>query len=310
MCLWNWIWRSRTRTDTPADRQNRVRQKLLNFDRKRSLEVQQKLVRALSDSQLMKLDFFGVSLPISLKTTERTELQIRRHDVGCIELNSGQSDVDASKSLDVKVVLYEMSRVHHKILGWLVNKCTGYYEYGPFHAALVIDDIILDWGPSHLIIPRRDAGKVSWVLEANISSFIATAHAYPASPSRADVSTAARRRVKSDHAEEEREEVGCVADKRERQMREKEGLLDEVLATVVRYNTQYTYGPLKCNCQQFVKECLASLGFRGKKITFARTNYCEKECIEDNSLIRWTWFRLKAAIIIIIILFYLIFVAF
>ena len=287
MHLWNWIWRRRARTDTSAgERQNRVRQKLLNFDRKRSLEVQEKLVRALSDPQVMKVDFFGASLPIPKNTTERTELQIKRHDVESIEFNSGRH---AANPLDVKVVLYEMSRIHHKILGWLVNKFTGYYEYGPFHAALVIDGVVLDWGPSHLIIPRRDAGMISWALEANISGFIPT----PAFP---DVSTASRRRVKSDHAEEEREEAGYVADKRERQMRGKERLLDEMLAIVVRYNTQYTYGPLKCNCQQFVKECLVCLGFRDKKIAFARTKYCEKESIEDNSLIRRSWFRLKAAI--------------
>ena len=129
-------------------------------------------------------------------------------------------------------------------------------EYGPLHASLIVDDTVLEWNTSSLIIPHyttprtpvmkmaiepsrmqeSDSGSGTQALETSV-------HTLPASP---DVP---RKKKLCD-------EIDLVFDI----TASKHAIISKLIAVAVNYNRFNFYNVFTRNCQNFVRDAMAKIG--------------------------------------------------
>ncbi len=172
---------------------------------------------------------------------------------------------DRVKSLDVELLLYELkggawqtiARYFHEF----VKECT----YGPYHAALKIGNLILEWDTDSLIIPYEgEPEDFTAVKEPAATTLIFRANVHEtAGQSEIDIPTRGGAEATTKGFQEHANHLLDIT-------AEKEYLLDALADVIVRYNTKFDYGTFSCNCQYFVAETLSALGVEDKAEHFRR----------------------------------------
>lgn len=174
---------------------------------------------------------------------------------GCVErLDDAIAPV---RQLRVKLVLYEINESEFKTEVARLFHQVHKFTFGPFHAAIQIGNIIIEWGPNSVIIPRvlegpqheMDANKTNPILIADI-------HEPGETPCQEAVNSIA---VGMDRDETQRAFDRTIEEVVEL-TKEKECLINELVALIVRYNTKFHFGVLSNNCHHFVVDVLSVLG--------------------------------------------------
>lgn len=121
-------------------------------------------------------------------------------------------------------------------------------EYGPLHAAVIVGDVVVEWGTEELVEPRHDLNYVTEFL--------------------ANVADQGEWQERQEHIQagisladrqgdiEEKLHIVCKS------MEEKSKMIDKLVDLIVEYNSSKKYHLFKCNCQHFVHEALATLGIK------------------------------------------------
>ena len=238
-------------------------------------EIRQ-LALDLSDHERMKERWFGHLLKITDQAVEHVKNEAsdfekaggfhnqseRRKSGGRI-----RSGLQPVQSLEVRLLLYELKdeTVLHSVAK-VLSRYMDNFMYGPFHAALQIGDVILDWGPGSLVVPRfqvpasecetQDAANPQPIFDASVhirsSDPVVVVNDIPLRTG----------------AERTREffinQIKIAVDISQ----EKKSLIDEVVLMAVKYNTKFDFGLFSCNCQYFVVDVLSSLGITDPENTF------------------------------------------
>ena len=127
------------------------------------------------------------------------------------------------------------------------------FEYGPMHVALIIEDIVLEWGDKSLVIPTS-VSPADGTTTGRIPKLKVRVQPYgrlyrSAEANVAELSATLGTRV--DYARQKEIFVGIAA------VHEK--LIRQLVRVIVRYNTGYYYSVRSRNCQRFVKDALKAL---------------------------------------------------
>ena len=176
--------------------------------------------------------------------------------------------VSPVRRLKVKLILYEVNTDQLKAkMAQFVHDYFHEFTFGPFHAAIHIDNVVLEWGPSSLVIP-----KISDVQPHKMSEELSTTPVLVTDLHENKVPRDVFSEIKVGAGKESTEEaLGRVINEVIDLTLEKECLIDELAEVVFRYNTKQHYGVLTNNCHHFVVDVLSVLGitdhmeaFKGK----------------------------------------------
>lgn len=120
-------------------------------------------------------------------------------------------------------------------------------EYGPYHAGLIVDEVVLEWNDSSLVIPRGSTMNTGSVYQENVSK-------------RSRLVAVADEKIKDvsskKHDIENKFQVLWSA------ATAKAKVIDELVKVIVQYNTQKQYSVFGCNCQHFVSDAMKALEIR------------------------------------------------
>ena len=172
--------------------------------------------------------------------------------------------VDRVEKLEVKLLLYQLGDDGMlQAIATAFNRYLHTFTYGPHHAALLIGDVLLDWNDSSLVIPTviPDEDDDTLILAASI-------HEERDQQGAAAVVGETPIQAGAEHMgevfEQQIQKVGEIS-------QEKQYLINELVATAVKYNQKYDYGTFSNNCQHFIVDVLLVLGitdpaeaFKGK----------------------------------------------
>ena len=139
-----------------------------------------------------------------------------------------------------------------------VNRYVKKFQYGPFHAALQIGDVLLEWNTMGVVFPER----VTDSRELDHCVFMGDVHdrnELTATGKCGQTSVLADAETTAAGYEQQLTSVIELGESREL-------LLDELARVVVLYNQKYKFGVLRCNCQHFVADVLEVLGIPNKSL--------------------------------------------
>ena len=161
------------------------------------------------------------------------------------------------RKLEVKLMLHELKDAHlvQQVANFVHNYVTS-FTFGPFHAAILIGDVLLEWRPNSLVIPRKIKHEV--LIKDEKAVLFTNLHEqedFPTVPLQYENGT-------------DEETVASSFENIIDITRVKEQLIDELADVVVRYNTKMHYGIFTSNCQHFVKDVLTILGITDPEKAF------------------------------------------
>lgn len=214
----------------------------------RSEEYQIGLAQELTDPQKIKEKFED------LLNIEEFEANIRQIDeVEATHSLEEQNQKDQQKHetarachLPVKLVLSKLRRAPPPLSRHITTLLR--IEYGPLHAGLIVGDISIEWSRHSLVVPALDpfAGDVQTHIDHEGEWLDVTKDAV------GKMSLANRQHLDIP------KKLEIIYNSRA----EKERLIDRLVDVIVKYNRCKKYGVFRCNCQDFVKDALQSLGIR------------------------------------------------
>lgn len=116
-------------------------------------------------------------------------------------------------------------------------------EFGPLHAALIIDNIILEWDDTSLIMPST--AEKEWVFQTRLEG-------------RYD-------KITQDMKPEMKDSARKMDLKRQIEQvfevtKEKQKAINHLIEVIIHYNESYEYNVLTRNCQHFVIDAMKALG--------------------------------------------------
>ena len=159
------------------------------------------------------------------------------------------------RKLEVHLLLFELHDEHLKReLAHFFNKYVRRFTFGPYHAALKIGSIILEWDETSLIIPHA-ASDYTTEASGRILLFEGNVHDSD-SQSESRIQPIPVRAGAETTLEGFTMQINHILDITE----EKDTLLDELADVVVMYNTKFQYGLFGCNCHHFAVDVLQALG--------------------------------------------------
>ena len=173
--------------------------------------------------------------------------------------DSEQRMVEHIRMLEVKLILHELNDTNLvQTVAGFAHKFVSSFTFGPFHASILIGDVLLEWRPNSLVIPRRikavHDGDNRAVLFANLHETSFDSH-LPSVPLQYEEGV-------------NQETIASSFEKIKDITREKEYLINELVDVVVRYNSKMTYGIFTNNCQHFVRDVLTVLGITDPEKAF------------------------------------------
>ena len=128
------------------------------------------------------------------------------------------------------------------------------FIYGPFHVALLVDDVVVEWSNTSLVIPYRSKDPRP-IIAANIGE--------PPEPCAQLEASLRNPALLQSYLSEAKQIVSTAENKIQ--------LIDQLCEMIALYNKKYTYGLFSNNCQHFAKDVLECLGmekdvelFKGK----------------------------------------------
>ena len=225
------------------------------------------LAKTLQDPKLIKGKYFGPILEIiedckaeaagDAKDYRVTQFRNRAEKQHAIErVDYGMQRV---QDIHVKLLWFEIQPLQNRPLAQQVVLAVvpllrgKEFVYGPFHVALQVGDIVVEWNNSSLIIPHRIDPTHHPLMSKRIGE------QPPATPVPDDMQT----------FRDTVNEVLITADN-------KTYLIDQLCELIASYNKKQTYGIFTNNCQHFAADALSALGhekeaadFRGKSEALA-----------------------------------------
>ena len=167
-------------------------------------------------------------------------------------MNTIHKEVYRVKALEVKLAFRTLRTEKWQRVAELIHRHVKTFEYGAFHAAIIIGDTVLEWNDSSLVIPRRFS-ETEW-------AFWSTVHTHDRERM-SPVPVRANDQETNKHFE-------CIIEKIEGIRQEKELLIQALVEMAVCYNTKLHYGVISNNCQHFAKDCLSAIGKSGDEKQF------------------------------------------
>ena len=162
-----------------------------------------------------------------------------------------RNQVGFANALDMKVQLH-LTQLKRAVpfAGILSNALK--FEYGPLHASIQVDDLILEWNDSNLVIPRWAESEYLRDDAAQFKANIAGGGAWHRRAERL-MSLA----IRTQDVEKKVEMLISAA-------AEKAEVIDALVRVVTHYNSQEYFHVFKCNCQHFVHDVMAALKITDK----------------------------------------------
>ncbi len=120
------------------------------------------------------------------------------------------------------------------------------FEYGPFHAALIISDVTIEWGRASIAEPRFEPRT-----EADFQALVGDDGEWK---SREDNFIRQMSMANRHGSSIEKLEV------LHKSMAEKTEMIDRLVDVIATYNRQKEYNVFTCNCQHFARDAMAALG--------------------------------------------------
>ena len=209
----------------------------------------------LSNTERMKQRYFTDMLQslqeavgvVQKEKESRTEIRNQREQKTC--MRGIAKEAYRVKTVEVKLALCTLRTRRHQALAELINKYVRHFEYGAFHAAIIIGDIVLEWNDSNLVIPRHQSHS-QWIFRGSV-------HSHKEGSMQGVLGEPVPVRASREETEEG---FARIIDNLEHIRMEKEVLVDVLVEVAVCYNTKHEYGILSNNCQHFVKDCLKVIG--------------------------------------------------
>ena len=115
--------------------------------------------------------------------------------------------------------------------------------YGPFHVALLVDDVVVEWSNTSLVIPYRSKDPRP-IIAANIGE--------PPELSAQLEASLRNPALLQSYLSEAKEIVSTAENKIQ--------LIDQLCAIIAIYNKKYTYNIFSNNCQHFANDVLMCIG--------------------------------------------------
>ena len=248
----------RSQSDAVDDVQlEQVKDKLKALDTSKELaadDIHRQAIE-LSDKEELKnpfsrLIFEGAGNAV-MATTEEVEDFGSGSLIGDVENQAARARVQARRvsvaDLPIKLLLTELGNAPRKVVTGrpaATFAAMMQFEYGPFHAALQVGDVILEWNASSLVIPRR-VGVETPLFQTNLQR-----HGQWAAYIASKCSHAGPRGV--DFVKEIDHVIEVNA--------EKEKIIEKLIDVILRYNKKFHYHVLLRNCQHFVLDAMTALG--------------------------------------------------
>ena len=178
------------------------------------------------------------------------------------------SAISPLHQLKIKLVLYEAYADQLKSsIVQVVHDYFREFTFGPFHAAIHVDDILLEWGPSSLIIP-----KICELQPHEMKSEISTNPVLVSDLHLGQAPQDPLNEIKAVAGQESTEDaLGKITNEVINLTVEKKSFIDELVDIILLYNTEKHYSVLTNNCHHFAIDILRALGitdhmeaFKGK----------------------------------------------
>ena len=207
-------------------------------------------------SEMRILEFFQPLLQPAQTAVRETEREAELFDESLqntTELDRAYERVrerfESAANLRVKLLISALNspvkRAVAKTVGAHLN-----FEFGPMHVALIIEDIVLEWGDQSLIIPRvmtdSTNGRIP-KLNVRVQPYGTLYRSAEANAAEINATLGAR----MDYSRQKEIFVGIAT--------AHEKLIRRLVKVIVRYNTGYYYNVRNRNCQRFVKDALKAL---------------------------------------------------
>ena len=155
-------------------------------------------------------------------------------------------------NLKVRLLLYELNK--EELKKKVIRRVTRYldgFEYGPFHSALQVGDVLLEWDVGGVVIPRR-------IKSTEVSRLLVSVCVHPQNEFTRHSSGLDLRAEDTTMFRNYTEQLNTIVELGER----REVLIDELARVTVLYNQKFDYGIFSCNCQTFVEDVLKVLGIK------------------------------------------------
>ena len=164
------------------------------------------------------------------------------------------------KHLEVKLLMFELKDEYLKQqLARFFHRFVHHFTYGPFHVGIQIGNMILEWGPSSLVIPHNVPSSQTRPEMGGARMPVFSANLHEAGDDRLPMCSEIPLRAGAEQTKEGfMRQVNILLDISQ----EKEYLIDELAQVAVRYNKKFHYGLFSCNCQHFAVDVLQVLGIR------------------------------------------------
>lgn len=148
---------------------------------------------------------------------------------------------DAVMNFPVKLILSDLQRALPPFVSSFAKMIQ--LEFGALHAALVIDDVVVEWDDTSLILPSTEERE--WVFQTRLQGSYNKA----TEAMKPKMKDSARRM----DLQEQIEQVFEVT-------REKQQAINQLIQIIIHYNENYEYSVLNRNCQHFVIDAMKALG--------------------------------------------------
>ena len=160
--------------------------------------------------------------------------------------------------LQVRLLFYELRQEEWKKSA--LKKMNRYFkrlEYGPFHTALQIGDIILEWDIRGVVIPRQIKYE-----EGGEDAIFAGGMHYQGELMISGITKVNVRAGSEATTLGYTEQMEAIVELDER----RQMLIDELARVTVLYNRKYDYSMFSCNCHRFVSDVLEVLGIKNLEV--------------------------------------------
>ena len=221
----------------------------------------EQLAMFLCSEERMEERYFGDLLKSVREAVDEVRKEKQYHKGGIRNEKEQQTcmaginkEADRVKAIEVELALSTLTKVKGRHLAQLIHRHVRSFHYGPFHAAIIVGDMVLEWNNSSLVIPRKRS-ESNWVFCQSILSRDTKSVLCDPVPVRAS-------------GQETDQHFECVIEKIEGVCMEKELLIKTLVDLAVRYNTRHHYDVVSNNCQKFVRDCLEVLGVPNEKFPF------------------------------------------
>lgn len=254
------------RTEAREERQGRIKALVLKKLQKANYlnipsEQHEELALTLSSETRMRETYFADLLGMARDAVETVREEKKFHEEGIRTMEQQKTCADTIaletgrvQSIQVKLALAMLGETWKQRVADLIHRHFRSFQYGAFHAAIIVGDIVLEWNDSSLVIPRKIPTH-KWLFYSSVHSSVETTSAGNPLPLRAT-------------GEETNKHFDLTIDKIDGIRMEKEILIDALVKAAVTYNTKYNYDIVSNNCQNFARDCLKTLGIVKERFPF------------------------------------------